>query len=205
MRCAPSRSGCGAISGRADSLAASAVAERAARQRAAVRRQQRAAQASVAQAVATGAALAVSAAESSVAHAAERRIEAEAASASGTEALKAVRSQLTTVSAELDKVVNTAHGTEISRNEHRLRLEQLAAHTADEYGIEPAALTTEYSPDVLILVQSDSPLAAAARKRGTAVTGPATSSRVDPCHSSAALGAPIRDERRRPARHAART
>ena len=101
--------------------------------------------------------------------AAERRVDAEAASASGTEALKAVRAQLTTVSGELDKVVNTAHGTEISRNEHRLRLEQLASHASDEYGIEPDALLSEYGPDTLILVASDSPLAAAARKRGTAV------------------------------------
>ena len=162
-----------AISGRADSLAASAATERAARERAAIRRKQRIAQASVARAVATGAGLAVSAAESSLALAVDRRATAEAASASGTEALKAVRAQLTTVSGELDKVVNTAHGTEISRNEHRLRLEQLAAHVADEYGIEPDALLSEYGPDTLILVPSDSPLAAAAKKRGTAVTGAA--------------------------------
>ena len=113
----------------------------------------------------------MSAAESSLAQAAEQRAEAEAASASGTEALKAVRAQLTTVSGELDKVVNTAHGTEISRNEHRLRLEQLASHAADEYGIEPDALVAEYGPDTLILVPADSPLAAAARKRGTAGAG----------------------------------
>jgi chromosome segregation protein len=162
-----------AISGRADSLAASAATERAARERAAIRRKQRAAQASVASAVAAGAGLAVSAAESSLALAADRRATAEAASASGTEALKAVRAQLTTVSGELDKVVNTAHGTEISRNEHRLRLEQLAAHAADEYGIEPDALLSEYGPGTLILVPSDSPLAVAAKKRGTAVTGAA--------------------------------
>jgi chromosome segregation protein len=162
-----------AISGRADSLAASAATERAARERAAIRRKQRAAQASVASAVAAGAGLAVSAAESSLALAADRRATAEAASTSGTEALKAVRAQLTTVSGELDRVVNTAHGTEISRNEHRLRLEQLAAHAADEYGIEPDALLSEYGPDTLILVPSDSPLATAARKRGTAVTGTA--------------------------------
>jgi chromosome segregation protein len=157
-----------AIGGRADALAASA-AERAARERAALRRKQRAAQASVARAVASGAAQAVSAAESSLALAAERRAQAEAASASGTEALKAVRAQLSAVSAELDKVVNTAHGTEISRNEHRLRLEQLAMHADDEYSIQPAALLTEYGPDTLVLVPGDSPLAAAARKRGTAV------------------------------------
>ena len=158
-----------AITGRADSLAASAAAERAARERAAVRRRQRVAQASVARAVAAGAALAVSAAEASLAQAAEERSEAEAASASGTEALKAVRAQGATVSGELDKVVNTAHGTEISRNEHRLRLEQLAMHATDEYGIEPDALVTEYGPDQLIVAPADMPFAAAAVKRGTAV------------------------------------
>ena len=159
-----------AISGRADSLAASAGAERAARERAAVRRRQRAAQASVARAVAAGAGSAVAAAESSLTLAAQQRAEAEAASASGTEALKAARAQVTTVSGELDKVVNTAHGTEISRHEHRLRLDQLAGHVADEYGIEPDALAAEYGPDTLVLVPSASPLAAAARKRGAVVT-----------------------------------
>ncbi|HEY3881631.1 MAG TPA: chromosome segregation protein SMC [Trebonia sp.] len=158
-----------AISGRADSLASSAVTERAARQRAALRRQQRAAQAAVARAVAAGAGQAVAAAEGSLALAAARRAEAEAASSSGTEALKAARAQVTAVSGELDKVVNTAHGTEISRNEHRLRLEQLASHAADEYGIEPDALAAEYGPDSLVLVPGDSPLAVAARKRGTVV------------------------------------
>ena len=175
-----------AISGRADSLAASAVTERAARERAALRRKQRAAQASVASAVAAGAGLAVSAAESSLTLAAERRTDAEAASASGTETLKAVRAQLTTVSGELDKVVNFAHGTEISRNEHRLRLEQLASHAADEYGIEPDVLLTDYGPGTLILVPSDSPLAAAARKRGTLVTAPAAPADAAPASPDAA-------------------
>jgi chromosome segregation protein len=159
-----------AISGRADSLAASAAAERAARERAASRRSQRAAQASVASAVAAGAGLAVSAAESSLVQAAEQRSEAEAASASGAEALKAVRARVTTVSGELDTVVGTAHGTEISRHEHRLRLEQLASHAADEHGVEPDALLTEYGPDKLILAPADAPFAALARKRGTAVS-----------------------------------
>jgi chromosome segregation protein len=158
-----------AISGRADALAASAVAERSARERAALRRQQRAAQASVARAVASGAGQAVTAAESSLAQAAQQRAQAEEASASGTEALKAARAQVNTVSGELDKVVNTAHGTEISRNEHRLRLEQLASHAADEYGIEPDALAAEYGPAALILLPADAALAVAARERGTAV------------------------------------
>ncbi len=174
-----------AISGRADSLAASAVTERAARERAALRRKQRAAQASVASAVAAGAAWRCPP-PSRPTLAAERRTDAEAASASGTETLKAVRAQLTTVSGELDKVVNSAHGTEISRNEHRLRLEQLASHAADEYGIEPDALLTDYGPGTLILVPSDSPLAAAARKRGTVVTAPAAPADAAPAFPDAA-------------------
>ena len=164
-----------AISGRADSLTASAVAERAARERAAARRRQRAAAAAVARAVAAGASQAVAVAESSLALAAGQRSEAEAASASGTDALKAARAQAAMVAGELDKVVNSAHGTEISRNEHRLRLEQLAGHVADEYGIEPDALSAEYGPDTLVLVPADSLLAAAARKRGTLVQNPPAS------------------------------
>jgi chromosome segregation protein len=141
-----------AIGGRADSLAAAAAAERTARERAATRRLQRAAQAAVARAVASGAAVAVAAAESSLALADARRQEAEAASSGGTESLKAVRAQVGALSAELDTVVNTAHGTEIARAEHRLRLEQLQAHAIDEYGVQPDALVAEYGPDVLVPV-----------------------------------------------------
>ncbi len=69
-----------AIGGRADSLAAAAAAERTARERAAARRQQRASHAAVARSVATGAAVAVAAAESSLKLADARRHDAEAAS-----------------------------------------------------------------------------------------------------------------------------
>jgi chromosome segregation protein len=137
-----------AISGRADSLSSQAASERAARERAALRRQQRAAQAAVAKAVAAGSGYAVEVAEASLAQAAARRSEAEAASAAQTEALKAVRARSSVLATELDKVVNTAHGTEIARAEHRLRLEQLEQHAVDEYGVEPDALVGEYGPDV---------------------------------------------------------
>jgi chromosome segregation protein len=113
-----------------------------------LRRQQRAAQAAVAKAVAAGSGYAVEAAEASLAGAAARRSEAEAASAAQTEALKAVRARSGVLATELDKVVNTAHGTEIARAEHRLRLEQLEQHAVDEYGVEPDALVGEYGPDV---------------------------------------------------------
>jgi chromosome segregation protein len=157
-----------AIGGRADSLAAAAAAERAARERAAARRRQRAAQAAVARAVASGAAAAVAAAESSLALAEARRQEAEAASTGGAESLKAVRSRVTTLSAELDKVVNTAHGTEIARAEHRLRLEQFQAHAVDEFGVQPDVLVAEYGPDVPVPVAAGTAAAAGKRRANEA-------------------------------------
>jgi len=44
------------------------------------------------------------------------------ASAGGAGELKAVRARVRDLAADLDTVVNTAHGTEIARAEHRLRL-----------------------------------------------------------------------------------
>ena len=58
-----------------------------------------------------------------------------------------MRARVTALAGELDGVVSTAHGTEIARAEHRLRLEQLAAHAVDEYGVEPEALIAEYGPE----------------------------------------------------------
>ena len=144
-----------AIGGRADSLAAAAAAERATRQRAAQRRRQRAAQAAVARAVALGARYAVEAAEQSVSQALARRAEAEATSSGGAAELKTVRARVRELAADLDTVVNTAHGTEIARAEHRLRLQQLAEHALDEFGVEAGVLVTEYGPEVPVPVIGD--------------------------------------------------
>ena len=144
-----------AISGRADSLTAAAAAERQARERASQRRARRAEQAAVARAVALGARYAVEAAERSVAEAAERRAEAQAASAGGAGELKAVRARVRDLAADLDTVVNTAHGTEIARAEHRLRLAQLSDHALEEFGIETDALVAEYGPEVPVPVPGD--------------------------------------------------
>ena len=141
-----------AISGRADSLATAAAAERQAREQAAQRRARRTAQAAVARAVALGARYAVEAAERSVNEAQARRAEAEAASAGGAGELKAVRARVRDLAADLDTVVNTAHGTEIARAEHRLRLAQLAEHALEEFGIETDALVAEYGPEVPVPV-----------------------------------------------------
>ncbi len=137
-----------AIDGRADSLTATAIAERQARERAAQRRARRAADAAVARAVALGAQYAVEAAERSVAQAQARRDEAQAASAGGAGELKTVRARVRDLAADLDTVVNTAHGTEMARAEHRLRLVQLSDHALEEFGIQTDALIAEYGPEV---------------------------------------------------------
>jgi chromosome segregation protein len=144
-----------AIAGRADSLAAAAAAERTARERAAQRRRQRAAQAAVARAVALGAQYAVEAAEQSVNQALARRAEAQAASTGGAAELKTVRARVRELADDLDTVVNTAHGTEIARAEHRLRLAQLAEHALEEFGVEADALVTEYGPEAPVPVIGD--------------------------------------------------
>jgi chromosome segregation protein len=144
-----------AISGRADSLAATAASERATRQRAAERRRRQAEQAAVARAVALGARFAVEAAEQSVNQALARRAEAEAANAAGAAELKVVRARVRELTADLDTVVNTAHGNEMARTEHRLRLEQLAEHALEEFGVEVDVLVAEYGPEVPVPVIGD--------------------------------------------------
>jgi len=139
-----------AIAGRTDTLTAAAAAERQARERAQTRLRQRAAEAAVARAVAHGAQLAVASAERSVAEALARRAAAETATAEGAEELKGVRARVRDLAAELDTVVSTAHGAEIARAEHRLRLEQMEAHAVEEFGVQAPELVAEYGPAVPI-------------------------------------------------------
>jgi chromosome segregation protein len=146
-----------AIAGRADTLTAAAAAERQARERAQARLRQRATEAAVARAVAHGARLAVASAERSVAEALARRSAAESATAEGAEELKGVRARVRDLAAELDTVVSTAHGAEIARAEHRLRLEQMEAHAVEEFGVQAPELIAEYGPDVPILPPPDAP------------------------------------------------
>ena len=144
-----------AIAGRADTLTAAAAAERQARERAQARLRQRAAEAAVARAVAHGAQLAVAGAERSVTEAMARRAAAETSTAEGAEELKGVRARVRDLAAELDTVVSTAHGAEIARAEHRLRLEQMEAHAVEEFGVQAEELFADYGPDVPIPPPAD--------------------------------------------------
>jgi chromosome segregation protein len=139
-----------AIAGRADALAAAAVAERRAAAAAAARRQRRHEQAEVASAVAQGAQMALAALAESLAVATADRQAAEQAREGRADALKTVRAQVRELAAELDRVVDSAHGAEIVQAERRMRLEQLAGRGAEEFGVDEESLIAEYGPDVPI-------------------------------------------------------
>jgi chromosome segregation protein len=170
-----------AIAGRADALVASAAAERQAAQRAAARRIQRERQAVVARAVADGAAYALARLAGSLAAASEQRQMAEQASKGRAVALKEVRVQVRDLAAEFDRVVDAAHGTEMARTEHRMRLEQLAARAAEEFAVSAEELVAEYGPTVPVpVISPDSPASPAPAAESPAAADPAGSLTDDP-------------------------
>ncbi|MGN6791234.1 MAG: chromosome segregation protein SMC [Streptosporangiaceae bacterium] len=137
-----------AISGRADALASAAVAERQAISRAAGRAKRRAGEARIAAAVASGAKIALASIERSLQLAYEQRQQAEVAHQGRDEELKAVRTRIREATAELDTVVDAAHGVEVARAGRRLKLEQVEARASEDYAIDVVSLVTEYGPDV---------------------------------------------------------
>jgi chromosome segregation protein len=138
----------GALAGRADALARQAAAERQARERAAARKAARARGAAIAQAVVLGTEQAIEHLTQSLAEAAERR-DAIAHARSAREAeLSRVRAAARDLAGELDRLTNAVHRDEVARAEQRMRIEQLQAKAAEEYGLDVEALVSEYGPDV---------------------------------------------------------
>jgi chromosome segregation protein len=137
-----------AIAGRAEALAAAAANERQAARAAAQRSRLRQQQARIAGAVAQGAGIALRQLEQSLAIATAERQAAEQAREGRSDALKAVRVQVRELAEELDRVVDSAHGAEIVRAEHRMRLEQIADRAVEEFGVDSVALVAEYGPDL---------------------------------------------------------
>jgi chromosome segregation protein len=164
-----------AIAGRADALAAAADRERRAAQAALARRRLRAQQAEVAGAVATGADAALAKIAESLATAQADREAAEQSSKGRAEALKEVRARVRTIAGDLDRVVDTAHGAEVSRAEQRMRVEQMMARAAEEFGVDTETLLAEYAPGVPVPVFEEAePPAPRRRRPGPAVqAGPA--------------------------------
>jgi len=158
-----------AIAGRADALATAAVSERQAARAAAERSRLRQQQAQVARAVAEGAGIALERLEQSLAVATADRHAAEQAREGRSDALKTVRAHVRELAEELDRVVDSAHGAEIVRAEHRMRLEQIAFRAVDEFGVDATALVAEYGPDVPVPVpaqEADAPAPAASPADG---------------------------------------
>ncbi|HEX5294646.1 MAG TPA: chromosome segregation protein SMC [Streptosporangiaceae bacterium] len=139
-----------AISGRADARAAAAVAEREATARAHARRELRTSAAAVARAVAEGARFALARIQASAAAADTERQHAEQASKGRDGELKAVRAGIRDLTAELDKVVNSAHGVQMAHATRRMQLEQIAGRVAEEFAVEVPELLADYGPAIPI-------------------------------------------------------
>ncbi|GAA4915939.1 chromosome segregation protein SMC [Streptomonospora salina] len=143
------------IAGRADGLLRSAEAERDARRKDAERRARRRSQSRVAESVADAADRALERIESSLADADAQRKQAEEERAARDAELKTVRARVRELSVELEKLVNTVHGSEVARAERKLRLEQLETKAVDEMGVEVAVLVEEYGPRVPVPPPAD--------------------------------------------------
>jgi chromosome segregation protein len=136
----------GALAGRADGLARQAAAERAARERAAARRAARARGAGIAQAVATGARIGLQRIAVSLAAAAAQRDEVASARSTREAELSEVRGLAGRLAADLDRLTSEVHRDEVARAEQRLRIEQLEAKAAEDFGLDVDTLLAEYGP-----------------------------------------------------------
>jgi len=136
-----------ALGGRAEQLLRSAQAERQARAREEAARLARARGARIAAAVEAAASRALVELATALARAAEHRDAVTAARAERETALKAARSTVRELGTELARLTDAVHRDEVARAEQRLRIEQLEARAAEEFGLEPAALLADYGTD----------------------------------------------------------
>ncbi len=141
-----------ALHGRADSLVASARAEREARAKAIARRERLIREGQVAEAVGRGVAVVLARLEESVELAAIQRTRVEQGRVGRERDLVAVREQLRSLGGTLDELVNSVHRDEMARTEQRMRIEQLEERAIEELGLDAAALVAEYGPDQLVPV-----------------------------------------------------
>jgi chromosome segregation protein len=138
------------LAGRAEQLARQAAAQRAARERATARRVARQRGAVIARAVVTGADEALRRIELTLAAAAEHR-DGIAATRSAREAeVSRLRGHARELEAELTRLTSEVHRDEMARAEQRLRIEQLEAKAAEDFGIGVETLVAEYAPAVAV-------------------------------------------------------
>ncbi|HEX4723388.1 MAG TPA: chromosome segregation protein SMC, partial [Pseudonocardiaceae bacterium] len=161
------------LQGKADGLRRAARAEREARERASRARAARVRGAAVANAVVRGGELALERIALSLRLAAQQRDVAQAARTGRENALTQVRNRVRELGTELEKLTDAVHRDEVLRAEQRLRLEQLEARIAEDFGIGLDDLVAEYGPDCPV---PPSPLEMveyeAAKERGETVVAP---------------------------------
>jgi chromosome segregation protein len=136
-----------AVSGRADQLLRAAEIERAARRRQQEVRAARARGALVAGCVRDAATQVLTRITESVAAAVTERDTAQQARVVREGELLTLRAQTRELVEELARLTDEVHRDEIVRAEQRLRIEQLEARAAEEYGVDVEALLAEYGPD----------------------------------------------------------
>jgi chromosome segregation protein len=136
-----------AMAGRADQLLRAAQSERQVRARQEAARVRRARAAVVAEAVEAAASTALVHLERAVARAAAERELLQAARAEREATLSGARAAVRELGLQLAKLTDAVHRDEVARAEQRLRIEQLEARAADEFGIEVSALLADYGTD----------------------------------------------------------
>jgi chromosome segregation protein len=136
-----------ALAGRAEQLLRSAQAERQARARQEAARLARARGARIAAAVEAAATRALAELDRAVPRAVAQRDAIQAARAEREAALKAARSAVRELGAELARLTDAVHRDEVARAEQRLRIEQLETRAAEEFGVEASALLADYGAD----------------------------------------------------------
>jgi chromosome segregation protein len=141
-----------ALAGRVDSLLRAATTEREAAGREQQRREQRRREVATAQHVAQVAELVLERLERSLSTAQAERIAIEGARANAENRAREVRGRVRELADVLDQLTDSVHRDEVARAEQRLRIEQLETRAAEELGLDPESLLTDYGPDVPVPV-----------------------------------------------------
>ncbi|MGH3680032.1 MAG: AAA family ATPase, partial [Natronosporangium sp.] len=102
----------------------------------------------VARAVATGAETALRRITTTLAEAARRRDEIATARSTREAEVSRVRGRAKELDGELARLTDEVHRDEVARAEQRLRIEQLEAKAAEDFGIGVETLVAEYAPEV---------------------------------------------------------
>ncbi|MFC8042271.1 chromosome segregation protein SMC [Nocardia sp. NPDC057353] len=161
------------VHGKADSLRRAARAEREARARAERAQAARRKAAAVAAAVAESGAQVAGELEQVVARAAARRDELVRRRTEVAAEVERVRERVRVLTAQLTQLTDAVHRDEVAKAEAALRIEQVEATIAEQFGIALDDLVAEYGPDVP-LPPSELELHEyeQAKERGEAVTPP---------------------------------